>query len=241
MAGRLLAGTSGFAYPDWAPAFYPTGLPATGLLPAYAARLPACELNTTYYRIPSPERVAAWAAAVPPSFRFDVKAQRGTAIRAFSLDAPGSVARLVDPLRGLGDRLGGVLFRVPRELPRDDRRLAALLQAWPPGIPLTLDLQHPSWEDDGVIAMARAAGAALCATDADESPEPPTIRLTGPHLYLRLRRTAYSAGELAGWAARIRPFLDAGHDVHVYLRHDETGASALRALDLVRLVEAAAA
>lgn len=235
MAGRLYAGTSGFSYPDWAPRFYPEGLAERDLLGAYAARLPACELNNTYYRTPSGERVAAWAAAVPPAFRFTVKAQRGTAIRALMIDPAGSVARLVEPLGAFGRRLGCVLFRVPREIPRDEGRLAALLGAWPAGVPLTLDLQDASWHVDEVFAMARAAGAAICATESDESPEPPTVRLTGPHLYLRLRRTAYDADALAAWANRLTPFLEAGHDCFVFLRHDETGESALRALELIRL------
>jgi len=56
--------------------------------------------------------------------------------------------------------------------------------------------------------------------------------VTGPHLYLRLRRTAYEPDEVTAWADRITPFLAAGHDAFVFFRHDETGVSALRALEL---------
>ena len=61
---------------------------------------------------------------------------------------------------------------------------------------------------------------------------PPDIRVTGQFLYLRLRRTAYTDGELEGWAARIAPFLDAGLDAYVFFRHDETGISPNRAMAL---------
>lgn len=227
--GRLHVGTSGFAYPAWAPRFYPTGTPASALLPVYATRLAACELNSTYYRQPTPQRVAAWADAVPQDFRFTLKAQRGTAIRAFGLDPRGSIGRLVAPLDRFDGRLGAVLFRVPADLPRDDARLAALLQAWPPGIPLTLDLQHQSWVADEIHAMARAASVTLCVTERDEDETPPTVRRTAPLLYLRLRRTGYDERELAAWAERVAPFLAAGDEVYVFFRHDETGESALRA------------
>ncbi|HEX9043547.1 MAG TPA: DUF72 domain-containing protein [Candidatus Limnocylindrales bacterium] len=235
--GRLYAGTSGFAYPDWAPTFYPLDTPADALLAVYARRLAACELNNTYYRTPSRERVAAWAAATPATFRFTIKAQRGTAIRAVLLDPPGAVARLVEPLDALDGRLGSVLFRIPAEIHRDDSRLAALLQTWPPAVPLTLEMQDESWHVDEVYGMLRAAGAAVCATETDAVDEPPRIRLTGSFLYLRLRRTAYSDGEMAAWADRLVPFLEAGHDVFAFFRHDETGVSALRAGELGRLVE----
>lgn len=236
--GRLYAGTSGFAYPDWSPTFYPPGTPAAGLLRAYARRLPACELNNTYYRTPTRDRVAAWAAATRPTFRFTIKAQRGTAIRAVLLDPAGAVARLVEPLDALAGRLGSVLFRIPAEIPRDDARLAALLSGWPDAIPLTLEMQDPSWHVDEVHAMLRAAGAALCATETDADAEPPIVRLTAPFLYLRLRRTSYSDEEVVAWADRVVPFLAAGHDVFLFFRHDETGVSALRAEELGRLVDA---
>ena len=96
--GRVRAGTSGFAYPGWAPLFYPATTPAAGLLPHYAARLSACELSTTYYARPTPPRIDAWATAVPASFRFMVKAQRGTAVRALAADPVGSGARLAELL-----------------------------------------------------------------------------------------------------------------------------------------------
>jgi uncharacterized protein YecE (DUF72 family) len=66
-------------------------------------------------------------------------------------------------------------------------------------------------------------GAALCATELAEDTEPPTLRRTGPFLYLRLRRNDYNDAELAAWAARIEPFLSAGDDVYAFFRHDEVG------------------
>jgi uncharacterized protein YecE (DUF72 family) len=65
VAGRLRTGTSGFAYPAWAPRFYPPGLPSGRLLEHYASRLPAVELNNTFYRSPTPAATAAWLAATP--------------------------------------------------------------------------------------------------------------------------------------------------------------------------------
>ena len=228
--GRLLAGTSGFAYRDWAPRFYPAGLPERDLLRSYAGRLPACELNNTFYRSPTEAAIDGWLAATPPTFRFAVKAQRGGSLRALSVDPTASVPWLTDPLRRFGDRLGSVLFRVPQEIERDDVRLAALLERWPADIPLTLEFQHPSWHVDETFAAMTRIGAVLCATDLDELAEPPMIRRTGRFLYLRLRRTSYDEAALAGWAARIEPFLAAGDDAFVFFRHDADGESALRAI-----------
>jgi uncharacterized protein YecE (DUF72 family) len=230
--GRLLVGTSGFAYPDWSPRFYPPGLKGDALLRHYATRLPAVELNNTFYRSPSAASVGTWLDTTPEDFRFSVKAQRGGSWRAFGGVPDPGLPWLTDPLRGFGDRLGTVLFRIPDTIKRDDDRLGALLAAWPRDLPLTVEFRDPSWAVDEVTALLRDAGAVICATDAPEDASPPMLRRTGPFLYLRLRRHDYTPGEVAAWHDRLEPFLAVGDDVFVFFRHDETGRGAELALEL---------
>ena len=255
--GRLLVGTSGFAYPDWTPRFYPAGTRAADRLAAYAAKLPALELNATFRRRPTPSAIRGWVRATPPDFRFAVKAQRGSAVRALWGAPEESVRWLTEPLGDFGERLGCVLFRVPAEIRRDgpwvdrdpsiaDSRLGALLAAWPRTIPLVVELQDRSWHVDETFAALRAAGATLCTTElppeGDEGAsgarepgterEPPMIRRTGSFLYLRLRLHDYDAAALDAWAARIEPFLAAGDDVYVFFRHDPVGRAGELALEL---------
>ncbi|MEX1172904.1 MAG: DUF72 domain-containing protein [Chloroflexota bacterium] len=239
MRGRLYAGTSGFAYPGWAPRFYPAGSRAADLLPRYAERLTAVELNNTFYQQPTAAKVAAWLAATPPSFRFSVKAQRGGSYRAMRSDGgpePG-LPWLTGPYRAFGERLGTVLFRVPDGVGRDDARLRALLDSWPRDLPLTMEVQDASWHVDETIAALAEAGVALCATDSAEDLEPPTIRRTAPFLYLRLRRHAYTPDDLEAWAARLEPFLAAGDDAYVFFRHDDVGVGPELAIALATAVD----
>lgn len=144
---------------------------------------------------------------------------------------------LTEPYRRFRDRLGTVLFRVPDTMARDDRRLAAMLAAWPPTVPLTVELGHPSWQVDETVDALRAAGAVLCATEGPDDEEPPTLRRTGPFLYLRLRRHDYTPAELGAWAARLRPFLDAGDDAFVFFRHDPVGRGPELAMELAAIVD----
>jgi uncharacterized protein YecE (DUF72 family) len=237
--GRLRTGTSGFAYPAWSPRFYPPGIRGADLLRHYGARLATVELNNTFYRQPSPAAVDGWLAATPADFRFAVKAQRGSSFRALQADPGDSVDWLTTPLRRFGDRLGTVLFRVPDGVARSDERLAGLLGAWPADLPLALEFQDPSWHVDEVFGAARAAGAAIVTTDLDTDAEPPTIRRSGPFLYLRLRRADYAGDELARWLGRLEPFLADGVDAFVFFRHDEVGRGAELALELAELGDAA--
>lgn len=237
--GRLYVGTSGFAYPGWSPLFYPAGLRGEALLPWYARHFPSCELNNTFYQQPSEAKVAAWLAATPDDFRFAVKAQRGGSFRSLMVDPAASVPWLTAPLARFGERLGTVLFRVPEPVPVDVARLEKLLAEWPPGLPLTLEFQDPSWHIDEVHAALTRAGAALCATELPEDEGPPMLRLTGPFLYLRLRRHEYDPAEIEAWAARLAPFLDAGTDAFVFFRHDETGRATEFAAALAAAVRTA--
>ena len=263
MRGRAFIGTSGFAYPDWAPLFYPAGLRAGDLLKSYSGRLPAVELNNTFYQQPKPDKVAAWLAATPDDFRFVVKAQRGAAramqatamrepaetaqqrsedrlrrqqvARAFGAAAAETVEWLTAPYRLFGERLGAVLYRVPENMHRDDEKLRLLLEAWPTDMPLVVEMQNAEWQVDEVFALLARHQATLCATDLDDR-DPPDLALTGRSIYLRLRRTTYSDADLARWADRLSAFLDSGTDCYVFFRHDANGTSALRALRLLEML-----
>jgi uncharacterized protein YecE (DUF72 family) len=154
-------------------------------------------------------------------------------MRALRNDPADPVAWLLESLRPFGERLGSVLYRVPADVHRANERLAALLAAWPREVPLTMEFQDPSWLMDEVLDLLRAHGAAWCTTDLDELPEPPSIHVTAPFLYLRLRRTDYDDAAVDAWAARIRPFLDSGLDVYAFFRHDDIGNAAVLATGLM--------
>lgn len=246
--GTLYAGTSGFSYPDWSPRFYPPGTPSAKRLAFYASRLRTVELNATFRRRPTASAIAGWMAATPPSFRFVVKAQRGSALRALLQEPVESIQWLTEPLGGFGDRLGAVLFRIPGEIRRggpifggdvaeSDERLQAMLAAWPATIPLVMEFQDASWHVDESFEALRKSGAILCTTELPEDKGLPTIRRTGDRLYLRLRREEYTTSELGAWAERLLPFLAAGDDTYVFFRHDSDGRATELALDLARLVE----
>ncbi|MBA2756833.1 MAG: DUF72 domain-containing protein [Chloroflexi bacterium] len=219
------------------PRFYPAGSSAGDLLTRYSERLPAVELNNTFYQQPTAAKVAAWRDATPADFRFVVKAQRGGSFRALNGNVEAGLPWLTGPYRAFGRQLGCVLFRVPAGVTRNDERLAALLAAWPADLPLTLEFQDPSWHVDETFAALIGAGAAWCTTDQPEADTPPTLRRTGPFLYLRLRRDDYDAAAIEAWAGRLQPFVEDGLDAFVFFRHDEVGRGGELALELRAAVE----
>jgi uncharacterized protein YecE (DUF72 family) len=140
--------------------------------------------------------------------------------------------------RLLGPKLGPVLFQLPPNFKRDDARLDAFLNGlpretrppWPPPR-YTIEFRHESWFDDAVLNRLRTAGVALCISEGEASDSPKAA--TSDFCYLRLRKPEYGDGELLAWRSWITPQVDAGRDVYVYMKHDDTGKSPEYALRLL--------
>lgn len=200
---EIRAGTSGFSYKPWLGSFYPEKLAAREMLAFYARRLPTVEINNTFYRLPKPSVVATWAAQVPDSFRFAVKAtQRITHVKRLK-QAGDETAYLLRVLDALGEKLGAILFQLPPNLRLDRDRLAAFLDLLPEGTRAAFEFRHPSWREPSVAELLRERDFAWVLADTDEEPAV-SIEATASWGYLRLRRAAYRDGEIATWAGRVR-------------------------------------
>lgn len=219
--GRVRAGTSGYDYDPWRGRFYPAGLPRAKRLSFYASRLSAVELNASFYRKPSADSVRRWAAEVPETFRFALKAWQRITHQKRLRDCAQPLRLFAEVARGLGAKGGPILYQLPDDLPKDLPLLRDFLAALPPDLRAAFEFRNGSWQDDEVHACLAEAGCALCVTDSDEGTTP-FVR-TAPFGYLRLRRAAYDAPALSRWATRIAEAGFAG-DVYVFFKHEDTAA-----------------
>src|SRR6185503_15570871 len=187
---ELHVGTSGYSYKEWKGNFYPEDLPAKEMLSYYAGRLPAVEINNTFYRLPQPSMIENWRAQVPSSFRFSVKAtQRITHIKRLN-NAADETKYLLETAALLEERLGVVLFQLPPNMKKDAARLQAFLNLLPAGTRSAFEFRHESWFDDETFNLLRERDCALVVSDTDEKPLT-EITSTAGWGYLRLRRTSY--------------------------------------------------
>lgn len=221
---RLWVGTSGYSYKEWKGSFYPEGLPSADMLAYYGTRLPAVEINNTFYRLPKESVLAGWAEKVPAEFRFVLKASRRITHFKRLKGAEDETTYLLRTAGTLGDRLGVVLFQLPPNMKKDAERLAAFLDGLAVPGRATFEFRHDSWFDEEVYDLLRTRGAALCFADIDDAPDDALERFvsTAPWGYLRLRRADYTEAELEAWAERI-----SGRDwerAFVFFKHEDEGA-----------------
>jgi uncharacterized protein YecE (DUF72 family) len=191
---RAYVGASGFSYPSWKPGFYPAEAKPDEFLRRYAERLPSVELNTTGYRLPAEGHFERWAEQTPPGFRFAVK-------------LPAHFSRQLGVFQErvalLGERLGPIRVTVAQAA--DPGFLALLFGSLDPSLRIAFDFRHASWSGLDV-----SPGVRVDDWDAD-----------APFRYVRFREPPYSDDDLHGFAARIRPLLDADVDVYAYFRHED--------------------
>jgi uncharacterized protein YecE (DUF72 family) len=233
---RFLVGTSGYNYPEWKGAFYPSDLAASKMLPYYAERFPSVEINYTFYRLPNSKTVNGWAAATPDGFRFALKAsQRITHFQRLR-DVEEPVRFFCNMARLLGPKLGPLLFQLPPNFRRDSARLEGVLELIPSDLRAAFEFRHPTWFDEEVYALLRKRNVALCIVDHDDGPTPAVA--TADWGYFRLRAVEYSAEDLARWAGTIRDLFGA-HGAFVYFKHEDGATGPPLARKLTELLASA--
>jgi uncharacterized protein YecE (DUF72 family) len=240
----LWIGTSGYVYPHWRNGvFYPEGLPARDELAWYAASFPTVELNNPFYRLPESSTFERWRDAVPPGFRFAVKASRTITHAGRLRDTGAPVRQLLDRAEVLGPKLGPVLFQLPPTLSADLPLLGAFFAELPRGRPWVVEFRHPSWHVPQVYDLLGRAEIALCIPVGGRVQ--PDLVTTAPFVYFRMHAGAAPGGgfteeQLRAWAGRVRALLRAGKETYVYFNNDREGHAVHDAKRLGRLLKVGA-
>lgn len=213
-------GTSGFSYKEWKGVFYPDKLRDKDMLAYYGSQLTGVEINNTFYRMPKREVIHAWAAEVPPSFRFIIKASRRITHFKRLKETDEQMGYLLTNTAELGEKLGAILFQLPPNMRADLPRLKQFVGLIPDGVPASIEFRHESWFDDAVFECLREKNIAICHADGEESDLP--FVATADWGYLRLRRPRYDKRSLSKW---IKTCDEAGFDhTFVMFKHEDEGA-----------------
>jgi uncharacterized protein YecE (DUF72 family) len=233
---RLFAGTSGFAYAQWKPQFYPAKLPATKFLEHYAGRLNSVEINYTFRHLPATKTLENWVAATPPGFVFAMKGHmRITHIMRLknATEATAVFLRSIDPLR-TARRLGPVLFQLPPQMKCDLALLGEFLEILPGDLRYAFEFRHTSWLTTDVYRLLEARNISLCVAESEKLEVPEVI--TADFVYYRLRKPAYTAEDVDAIAARAQELVAQGKDLFLMFKHEETPDGALHAEEVLRKV-----
>jgi len=234
---RVLVGTSGWVYADWADRLY-RDVPKTRWLCRYAESFPTVEVNATFYRLPSIRGVARWRQQVPDGFRFVVKGSRYLTHMKRLTDTTEGLRRFFERVEPLGPCLDTVLWQLPPNMQIDLERLDHFLAALPTHVRHAVEFRHASWQQREAYEVLDRHGAMLVAVSGPQLPEDRTV--TGGAVYVRFHglRPGYSYDytddDLRPWAKWLR----SQSDGFAFFNNDIGGHAVKNARRLSQLLEA---
>lgn len=186
---RIFVGTSGYSFPDWVGPFYPPGTRPGDFLPYYARHFDTVEVNSTYYRVPTPYAIERMERKTPPGFRFMVKVNQAmTHERTLESSLVRGFRAALDPLKAAG-KYDGLLAQFPwgfRRTPENESHLVALRESLADE-PLFVEFRHASWALPDMPERLRGRRLGFCAVDepALAGLMPPVAWVTAEDAYVR--------------------------------------------------------
>jgi uncharacterized protein YecE (DUF72 family) len=241
MPADVLIGTQGWSHPAWIGPFYPSGTRPADLLELYARAFATVEVDATFYAAPPEPIVASWRDRVPGSFRFALKVPQEITHERRLRDADEALARFLERVALLGERLGVLLFQMPPDWEPTFATREALerfLVSLPGGYRWAIEFRDPRWLEPVTLDRLRAQGVALaCAAGRWIRPDRVLEVLaepTAPFAYVRWmgpdrRLTDFSRvqvdreEELEAWATALRGVIERVGTVYGYVNNHFQG------------------
>jgi len=225
----ILIGTSGFSYSDWKGRFYPETMPERDMLSFYSHYFPACEINSSYYRIPVAAHMATMVKKTGGKVTFVMKAhQTMTHSRDAGSTEYAAFNNGIKPLLEAGI-LGGILIQFPYSFTNilaHRGYIAGLKEKFSANtdIPLVVEFRHHSWSRQDAFDVLKENAFSYVNVDEPDLKGllPATDIVTGPIGYIRFHGRnrenwfkkdseswerydyVYSENELKEWLPRIR-------------------------------------
>jgi uncharacterized protein YecE (DUF72 family) len=227
----IACGIAGWSYLDWDGFVYPPGV--RDRLAFIAPYVDVIEINSTFYRPPSPSTAASWAARTArlPGFAFTAKLHRDVTHKGRI--EPDMVRAFREGLAPLAD--AGVLRHLLAQFrydfgdgPDNRAHLASIRDAFGAIAHLTFELRHNAWQAPNALYFLNGLGVGVANLDYPTARGSFNLRACriGAHAYLRLHGRNADA-----WFSR-----HAGRDeTYNYLyTAPELEEIKVRALDLAR-------
>jgi uncharacterized protein YecE (DUF72 family) len=175
------------------------------MLPFYATRFAAVEINSTFHRPPTVEQITKMARRVPAGFRFTLKVPK-SASHGFD---PAELPAFRTAAEALAERgqLLGLLVQVAESFPNTpgNREWLVRIRRELTPFPLAVEFRHVSWDVPDLPRWVQANGFDLVGVGVPNIPTlfPSGPRVVGPRLYARLHSQnagAWYAGGPARYA-----------------------------------------
>lgn len=253
----ILVGTSGFSYPDWVGPFYPESLPKQELLAFYSEHFRTCELNFSYYRVPTAHSLERMAEKSDGQVEFVLKANKDmTHERSENAQVFTMFKDAMTPLieRNL---LGCILAQFPYSFHHTQKNLDYLsyVRDQLESLPVVVEFRNRKWLKQDTFTFLKESHFGFCCVDEPQIQGllPPVVVATSPIGYVRFhgRNQArwwkhddpaerydylYNEEELQEWVPRVHTLAKVTEKVYIFTNNHPGGKAVQNARRLQELL-----
>jgi uncharacterized protein YecE (DUF72 family) len=240
-------GTSGWYYDEWVGPFYER---KKGMLTAYTKVFDTTEVNSTFYRYPTPRMVEGWYRNAPPGFLYALKLP-GVITHDKWLDLDKGVeddtARFIDLIRPLAEKLGPILIQLRPKFNYDDHAeaLEQYLDSAPKNYEWAVEFRHKSWMRDETNDILKKHNAAY--TIVDEPLLPPETHVTAEFAYIRWHGHGanpwynydYSPSELTSWVPKVEETMGKARKTYGFFNNHFSANAVKNAVEILEMLNRA--
>lgn len=258
MTNKIHIGPAGWSYKDWQGVVYPPKAGSKFDPLSYLAQFfDTIEINSSFYRPPTPATSKSWTNRVSenPAFTFTAKLHRVFTHERGKATAEDEKAfrEAINPLAESG-KLGAILIQFPWSFKNTEAERAYLsrLIAQFRQYPLVVEVRHTSWNTPEVYDELEERGVGICNIDQPvfkRSIKPAALTTSGIG-YVRLHgrnyenwfrdkaprddryNYLYSLDELDPWITRIREVAKQTKESYVITNNHFLGKAVVNALEI---------
>ncbi len=228
----LYVGCSGYFYWHWKGRFYPRNLEPSRWFAYYARHFNTVEINATFYRLPTPSKIRAWARQAPPGFVYALKLPREITHQKRFRDTKPLLKTFYHSVANLRPHLGPILVQLPPSMQYRPETLEGILRQLNRKFFNVLEFRHRSWWDPDVFATLERNRVGFVSVSAPRLPK--TVQAIRGVVYVRFHgkkqwyRSSYDREELREWAERI--LSQHPRKIYLYFNNDAEGYAPQNAL-----------
>lgn len=229
---QLYVGCAKWGRKEWVGQIYPTGTKDKDFLSHYVKHFNSIELNSTFYGTRK-TIVEGWAEKAPPGFKFSPKFFRSISHFKRLTGAEEVTDAYLYIINSFGDNLGTSFLQLPENFsPKRFENVKNYLQGLPEDVPIAVELRHPEWLSDQVVAdetfaLLSELKKTAVITDVAGRRDCVHQRLTTREAFIRfngydLHPTDYF--RLDEWVQRLKLWIEMGLERVYFYSHqsDET-------------------
>lgn len=220
--------------------FYPRG--TKDELVYYSTQFNSIELNATFYGMPSWQQVETWKNKTPDNFKFFPKLTNTISHYKRLIEVKEVVDDFCNAISNFDNKLGMAFLQLHDNFkPKDFDRLKKVVEEFPKGVPLGIEVRNSEWFDNAEIQeefgqLLEKHNVANIIVDTAGRRDMLHMRLTSPVAFIRYVGANHPSDvtRLEDWIPRLKKWKEQGlQKLYFFVHQNDEVESPLLATDFI--------